>query len=253
MHVNHTVTVSSLRQVDGYARSDVTMTVDLRPKEFRGYWKQQDPDLWFKPADQETTTEIVKPSRIPEYRRSGSTPTLDLLSGESHGYWKHHAHAKIVDKVHNEKTILILDTGDEVSIVNTVFARKVGCYIDWSQIQDCVWIGTITRTKVTLAGSLVYFFDIWVGDFSGQETILGMDVMVPAGIYLDLAHGSISLPDEVRIQISGRRQLYSDKTRIVNLGQYLRMQSGESVELPLRLRTLDHEKRWVIRGKHCVP
>ncbi|OWY98720.1 hypothetical protein PHMEG_00030446, partial [Phytophthora megakarya] len=221
LYGNHTFAISSLRQADEYARSDVTMTVDLHPGESRGYWKQKDPDLWFKPADQETTTEITKPSRIAEYRRSGSPPTLDLLPGESRGYW--------------------------------------GCYIDSSQIQDCVGIGDNvyrtegrTRIKVTLAG-LVYFFDIWVGDLSGQEAILGMDFMVPAGIRLDLAHGSISLPDEVRIQLSGRRQLYSDKAGIVNLGQYLRIQPGGSAGLPLRLRTSDHEIFWVNRGDHWVP
>ncbi|OWZ11898.1 hypothetical protein PHMEG_00015018 [Phytophthora megakarya] len=137
--------------------------------------------------------------------------------------------AKIVGKIHNEKAILLLDTGAEVSIADTVFARKVGCYIDSSQIQDCVGIG-----------DNVYLTE---GDLSGQEAILGMDFMVPAGIRLDLAHGSISLPDE----------LYSDKARIVNLGQYLRIQPGESVELPLRLRTSDHEKFWVTRGDHWVP
>ncbi|POM69984.1 Hypothetical protein PHPALM_13671 [Phytophthora palmivora] len=42
-----------------------------------------------------------------------------------------------------------------------------------------------------------------------------MDFMVPAGIRLDLAYGSLSLPDEVQIQLSGRRQLYSDKARLV--------------------------------------
>ncbi|OWZ03710.1 hypothetical protein PHMEG_00024510 [Phytophthora megakarya] len=49
--------------------------------------------------------------------------------------------AKITGKIHNEKAILLLDTGTEVSIVDTAFARKVGCYIDSSQIQDCVGIG----------------------------------------------------------------------------------------------------------------
>ncbi|POM67689.1 LOW QUALITY PROTEIN: Hypothetical protein PHPALM_16262, partial [Phytophthora palmivora] len=81
--------------------------------------------------------------------------------------------------INNEKGILLLDTGAEVSIVDTAFARKVGCYIDTSQIQDCVGIGESvyrtegrTRIKITMAGSLVYFFDIWVGDLAGQDAIL---------------------------------------------------------------------------------
>ncbi|OWY99701.1 hypothetical protein PHMEG_00029260 [Phytophthora megakarya] len=68
--------------------------------------------------------------------------------------------------------------------------------------------------------------------------------MVPAGIRLDLAHGSNTLPDEVRIQLSGSRQLYSDKAKIVNVGQYLRIRAGESSI---------HDKLWVTRGDSWVP
>ncbi|OWY93773.1 hypothetical protein PHMEG_00036704, partial [Phytophthora megakarya] len=70
---------------------------------------------------------------------------------------------------------------------------------------------------------------------------------------LELAHGSISLPDEVRNQLSGRRQLYSDKAKIVNVGQYIRIPAVESVELPLRLRSSTHDKLWVTRGDQWVP
>ncbi|POM70366.1 Hypothetical protein PHPALM_13206 [Phytophthora palmivora] len=78
-----------------------------------------------------------------------------------------------------------------------------------------------------MAGSLVYFFDIWVGDLAGQDAILGMDFMVPAGIRLDLAYGSISLPDEVRIQLSGLRQLYGDKVRLGTVGEHIQIEIGQ--------------------------
>lgn len=58
-------------------------------------------------------------------------------------------------------------------------------------------IGRI-KIKITLSGSLVYYFDVWVGNQSMQEAILGMDFMVPAGICLDLADGTLCLPDEFR-------------------------------------------------------
>ncbi|OWY92014.1 hypothetical protein PHMEG_00039147, partial [Phytophthora megakarya] len=61
------------------------------------------------------------------------------------------------------------------------------------------------------------------------------------------------LPDEVRIQLSGRRQLYGDKAKIVSVGQYLQIQAGESVELSLRLRPSIHDKLWVTRGDQWVP
>ncbi|POM75361.1 Hypothetical protein PHPALM_7547 [Phytophthora palmivora] len=239
------------------------MAVDLHPGEIMGYWKQRDPDLWFQPTNQEDIPVIQKSSQVKETRRS---EVMDLLPGESRGYWKHYApgkwfrQAKIAGKINNERGILLLDTGAEVSIVDTAFARKVGCYIDTSQIQDCVGIGESvfrtegrTRIKITMAGSLVYFFDIWVGDLAGQDAILGMDFMVPAGIRLDLAYGSISLPDEVRIQLSGRRQLYSDKARLVTVGEHIQIEIGQSVELQLHLRMSDHEKFWVTRGDRWVP
>ncbi|KAE9197599.1 hypothetical protein PF004_g19782 [Phytophthora fragariae] len=182
------------------------------------------------------------------------------------GYWKHHApgkwfrQAKITGKINNEKAILLLDTGAEVSIVDTKFAQRMGCYVNRSQSQDCVGIGDTvystagrTRVKITLAGYLVYLFDIWVGDLSGQEAILGMDFMVPAGIRLDLADGSLCLPDEVRIQLSGRRQLYNDKARIVQLDQHLQIDVRDSMEVPMRRQPSDQDTLWVTRGSRRVP
>ncbi|OWY95498.1 LOW QUALITY PROTEIN: hypothetical protein PHMEG_00034486, partial [Phytophthora megakarya] len=46
--------------------------------------------------------------------------------------------------------------------------------------------------------------------------------------------------------------LYNDKAKIVNVGQYLRIQAG-AVELPLRLRSSIHDKLWVTRGDQWVP
>ncbi|OWZ15959.1 reverse transcriptase [Phytophthora megakarya] len=133
-------------------------------------------------------------------------------------YWKYYSpgkwfkQAKITGKINNSKATMLLDFGAEVPIVDTTFARKVGCIIDESQRQECVGIGenvytTLGRTtiKVTLTGYLVYFFDVWVGALAGQDAIWGMDVMVPAGIHLDFADGTTCLADEVRIQLSGRR------------------------------------------------
>ncbi|KAG6612047.1 Eukaryotic/viral aspartic protease, active site [Phytophthora cinnamomi] len=70
---------------------------------------------------------------------------------------------------------------------------------------------------------------------------------------MDLADGSLCLPDEVRIQLSGRRQLYNDKARLVRLDQHLQLGAGESVELPLRLQISDQDKLWVTRGDLWVP
>ena len=47
-----------------------------------------------------------------------------------------------------------------------------------------------------------------MGDQVGQEAILGMDFMLPAGIRLDLADETLCLPDEVKIHLAGRRPPY---------------------------------------------
>ena len=101
---------------------------------------------------------------------------------------------------------MLFGSGAEIAIIDTTFARKAWCMIDESQTQECVDIWenaymTIGRTKIkiTLDGSLVYYFYVWVGDQVGQEALLGIDFMVPAGIRLYLANGTLCLPDEFRI------------------------------------------------------
>ncbi|OWZ13700.1 hypothetical protein PHMEG_00012927 [Phytophthora megakarya] len=114
------------------------MNVDPQPEESRGYWRQRDPDLWFKPTYHEVTSKIKRASEIAEYQRPA---IMGLLPGESRSYCKHHSpgkwvrQAKITGKIHNEKTIFLVDTGAAVSIVDTTFASNV------RQIQDCVGIG----------------------------------------------------------------------------------------------------------------
>ncbi|OWZ15795.1 hypothetical protein PHMEG_00010499 [Phytophthora megakarya] len=157
---------------------------------------------------------------------------------------------------HSEKAILLLNTGAEASIVDTHHLYSQGwTNIDSSQIQDCVGIGeNVYRTEERRRIKERWFISsISVGNLSDQDGILGMNSMIPVGTRLDLAHGSICLPEEVRIQLTRRRLLYSNEARIVDLGQHLRIQPGESVELPLRLRTSDHEEIWVTRRDHWVP
>ena len=140
---------------------------------------------------------------------------IELAYIELRGYWKHFSpkncfkKAKAVGKINNVKATLLFICGAEVSIIYTTFDRKVGYIIDESQRQDCIGIGETlcmmigrTKIKVTLAGSLVYYCNVWVGDQAGQEAILGMDFMVPAGVRLDLADGALCLLEEVRIHLA---------------------------------------------------
>lgn len=42
----------------------------------------------------------------------------------------------------------------------------------------------------------MYWFEIGVGDLAGEDAILGMDFMVPAGARMDLADDTMCFPDE---------------------------------------------------------
>ena len=66
----------------------------------------------------------------------------------------------------------------------------------------------------------------------GHEAILGMGVMVPAGIHLDLANGTVCLPEKVRIPLEGRRPPYGAKIQqIVADEKYLAIPVGNPVEV----------------------
>ncbi|POM63137.1 hypothetical protein PHPALM_27607, partial [Phytophthora palmivora] len=205
-----TATVSSLRQIDEYARSSVMMALEISPGESRGYWKQE---------------------------------------------------VQTMGKINNKKATLLFDSGAEVSVLDATFALKDGCHIDGSQTMKCEDVGRSpykiegrTHLKITLAGSLVYFFDAWVGPpTGGQDLILGMDSMVPAGIRLDLADGTMCLPDEVRLQMAGRRPLYGGKVEHVCWKDHYWTDVGQTAEIRLRGQTSTQYKLWVTRGDRWVP
>ncbi|EGZ25127.1 hypothetical protein PHYSODRAFT_326193 [Phytophthora sojae] len=56
--------------------------------------------------------------------------------------------------------------------------------------------------KITLGWEQAYEFEMWIIDHSaGVDVVLGMDFMIPAGIRLDLFHGTARLPDEVMVPL----------------------------------------------------
>ena len=59
-----------------------------------------------------------------------------------------------------------------------------------------------------------------------------MDFMVTAGIRLDLAEGTLILPNEVRIHLAGRITLYETSMQpIVTPGKHLVLPVGRSAEI----------------------
>ena len=60
----------------------------------------------------------------------------------------------------------------------------------------------------------------------GQDAILGTDFMVSAGIRLNLADGTLCLPVEVWVQISGRRVVHDNLVSDVKSKKSARIIAG---------------------------
>ena len=86
----------------------------------------------------------------------------------------------------------------------------------------------------------------------GQDAILGMDFMTSAGIRLYLADGTLCVPYEVRLHLSGRKATYGNEALDVKLGQYARMPTDEYVEVPLKRSTSEQLKMRVTRGERWL-
>ncbi|OWY97783.1 hypothetical protein PHMEG_00031603 [Phytophthora megakarya] len=80
-----------------------------------------------------------------------------------------------------------------------------------------------------------------------------MDFMVPAGVRMDLADGSMRLPDEVGIPLNSRKRLFGEKVRSVILERSLRIPVGHSEETDVRIKLSATEKLWVTRGERWIP
>ncbi|KAK1941563.1 hypothetical protein P3T76_007429 [Phytophthora citrophthora] len=70
---------------------------------------------------------------------------------------------------------------------------------------------------------------------------------------MDLAKGSMGLPNEVGILLSGRKRLYGEKVKSVKLEEDLHIPVGKSEETALKVKLSATEKLWVTRGDQWVP
>ncbi|KAE9014279.1 hypothetical protein PR002_g14259 [Phytophthora rubi] len=115
--------------------------------------------------------------------------------------------ALVKGTVDDTRTRILLDIGANVSVISASFAKKLRVreVLDHGRSLEVRGINPgIMETqrralvKVTLGWKHAYEFEMWVMDHSaGVDVVLGMDFMVPAGIRLDLFHGTARLPDEV--------------------------------------------------------
>ena len=80
-----------------------------------------------------------------------------------------------------------------------------------------------------------------------------MGFMVPAGVDLDLADGTLCLPDEVRINLAGRRPPYRSSASAFNPNdQYISIPAGESTEVRIGINSL-RSRLWVGRDVAWEP
>ena len=115
----------------------------------------------------QASNELTNTPDLPQAWRS----ILSRVNREDTGSTTHQesglSKQKSWEKLKNEKANMLFDSRAEVSITDTTFSRDVSCMIDQIHNQECVGIDESayraigrTKIKVTLNGSLVYYFDV---------------------------------------------------------------------------------------------
>ncbi|KAJ0392526.1 hypothetical protein P43SY_002493 [Pythium insidiosum] len=152
---------------------------------------------------------------------------LEEIANQLRACRKDYRQTIVPAKINDRSARVLLDSGAEVSIIDSTFVRKADIEVDHSEQLRCAGVGGSAfhtegkaRIKVTLGGELAYECDVWVGPLHGTHAILGTDFMTPAGVRLDLAEGVALLPDEVRVRFEGRRPVYSDRAEQVRIKAY---------------------------------
>ncbi|EGZ27428.1 hypothetical protein PHYSODRAFT_400691, partial [Phytophthora sojae] len=153
---------------------------------------------------------------------------VQLLPGERLGWWSSQRYDKrkrmralVNGAVDDARTRLLLDTGANVSVISASFAKRLrvqevrdnGQSLEVRGINPEVmetWRRTLV--KITLGWEQAYEFEMWIIDHSaGVDVVLGMDFMIPAGIRLDLFHGTARLPDDVMVPLLKSQSVGDDE------------------------------------------
>ncbi|OWZ06825.1 LOW QUALITY PROTEIN: hypothetical protein PHMEG_00020870 [Phytophthora megakarya] len=149
---------------------------------------------------------------------TGQPKMVKLLPGERMGWWSSkkfdrriRMRAHVRGAVNDVRTPILLDTGANVSIITTKFARRLklkrvqghGRQLEVQGIKKGS-MNTTTRViaKVTLGWNTVYEYAFWVMEHcAGSDVVLGTDFMIPAGIRPDLFNANAKLPGEVMVPL----------------------------------------------------
>ncbi|KAG3122945.1 hypothetical protein PI126_g23924 [Phytophthora idaei] len=113
--------------------------------------------------------------------------------------------------VNDEQTTIRLNPGANVSVISESFAKKLrlravpnhGRSIDVQGIgKGALAMKGRVLVKVTLERRLAHEFKMWVLPHNaGVEVVLGMDLVIPAGVRLNLYRPTAMLPGETTLTL----------------------------------------------------
>ncbi|POM58634.1 Hypothetical protein PHPALM_36696 [Phytophthora palmivora] len=163
-------------------------------------------------------SKVDKKDLTPELQSLVLVPSTKLLPGERLGWWssqwydkRKRMRALVKGVVNDVRKRILLDTGANVSVISANYAKELrlrevpdhGRSLEVREINPGV-LETRRRAlvKITLGWERVYDFEMWIMNRSvGVDVVLGTDFMIPAGVRLDLFHGTARLPDEVMVPL----------------------------------------------------
>ncbi|KAE8877774.1 hypothetical protein PF003_g38065 [Phytophthora fragariae] len=174
--------------------------------------------------------------------------------------------ALVKGAVDDTRIRILLDTGANVSVISASFAKKLrvrevfdhGRSLEVRGINPGI-METQRRplVKVTLGWKHAYEFEVCIMDHSaGVDVVLDMDFTVPAGIRLDLFHGTARLPDEDMVPFLKSKESVSYGNHIVGGPTELLAIPGREwreFRLPRRQPSRTTHEMWIRRSTRLVP
>ncbi|OWZ01745.1 LOW QUALITY PROTEIN: hypothetical protein PHMEG_00026808 [Phytophthora megakarya] len=200
--------------------------------------------------------------------------TVKLLPWERMGWWasqrfdQRNASSRAW-AVNDVRASILVDTGTNVNIITTKLARRLrleairahGRQLEVRAIKEGKMSMTIrVKTKLTLCWNTVYEFEFWVMDHkAGSEEVLGTDVMISAGIRLDLFNATIKLPGEAMVPLVKSLSAEEDTAEGMHVTggstENLEIPAGEWIEFRLQKKkpSLGTYDVWVRRTAALIP
>ena len=201
-------------------------------------------------------------------------PEVVLAPGQCRGWWNENkpdqrvkARAIVNGSVDDHPARILLDSGANISILTMRAAKRwslrklrrsnttltiQGLSEQKLAAQMRVWV------KVTLGWSVVYSFEVWVGDHNGGcDLILGTDFLMSAGVCLDLYRGRVCLPDEVVVPLEAQLKFesaYMEPRLIARPGRDMIITpAGMCSFIVRRPKKMSDPVLWVTRFNELLP